>query len=86
MKTPFCEVYVARGFCRLKPLETRPNVCLTIITEKIFSKIKTVEVSTPRLTKHKQMRYNENCVNQLPERVSKTHISSISPSTKRKKL
>ena len=32
MKTPFCEVYVARGFCRLKPLETRPNVCLTIIT------------------------------------------------------
>ena len=33
MKTPFCEVYVARGFCRLKPLETRPNVCLTIITD-----------------------------------------------------
>ena len=33
MKTPFCEVYVARGFCRLKPLETRPNVCLTIITK-----------------------------------------------------
>ena len=32
VKTPFCEVYVARGFCRLKPLETRPNVRLTIIT------------------------------------------------------
>ena len=35
MKTPFCEVYVARGFCRLKPLETRPNVCLTIITNHL---------------------------------------------------
>ena len=37
MKTPFCEVYVARGFCRLKPLETRPNVCLTIITNPAFA-------------------------------------------------
>ena len=36
MKTPFCEVYVARGFCRLKPLETRPNVCLTIITASMI--------------------------------------------------
>ena len=40
MKTPFCEVYVARGFCRLKPLETRPNVCLTIITHSLTSENK----------------------------------------------
>ena len=67
MKTPFCEVYVARGFCRLKPLETRPNVCLTIITPNmIFTKMEpnvlkkllnynhldTTNLFKPRLTVH----------------------------------